>query len=183
MAIALVECASSQDVPDNLPRGQRVYCDQQSTRLPARPIDDAPRVRALKACARHAQAKPWTSSTMRSKPPLFAFGPSVPIVVMVPRRVPLACRGSRDPPRRRRTAITPAQRYNLRGSHRSDQEEFYQLLAHKDHIAVEAKLAEREHFCSYARPHGAFNDETPYSAPRERPLSKRQSFAISIGKR
>ncbi len=56
----------------------------------------------------------------------------------------------------------------VKRSRRSDQEEVYQLLAHKDDIALEAKLAERERFYSFARPHGAFNDKTPYSAPRER---------------
>lgn len=53
-------------------------------------------------------------------------------------------------------------------SHRSDQEEFYQLLSYKDDVDLEAKLAEWERFYNLARPHGAHNGKTPYEALRER---------------
>lgn len=53
-------------------------------------------------------------------------------------------------------------------SHRSDQEEFYQLLAYKDDVDLEKKLAEWEHFYNFGRPHGAFDGKTPYEALRER---------------
>jgi len=56
-------------------------------------------------------------------------------------------------------------------SHRSDQQEFYQLLSYKDDVDLEAKLMEWENFYNFARPHGAFNGKTPYEALRERLLS------------
>jgi len=53
-------------------------------------------------------------------------------------------------------------------SHRSDQQEFYQLLSYKDDVDLEAKLDEWERFYNFARPHGAFGGKTPYEALRER---------------
>ena len=53
-------------------------------------------------------------------------------------------------------------------SHRSDQQEFYQLLTYKGDVDLEAKLAEWERFYNLARPHGAFNGKTPYEALREK---------------
>lgn len=53
-------------------------------------------------------------------------------------------------------------------SHRSDEQEFYQLLTYKDDVDLEAKLAEWEGFYNFPRPHGAFNGKTPYEALRER---------------
>ncbi|GGA62292.1 hypothetical protein GCM10011499_35810 [Pelagibacterium lentulum] len=53
-------------------------------------------------------------------------------------------------------------------SHRSDQQEFYQLLSYKGGVDLEEKLAEWERFYNFARPHGAFNGKTPYEALRER---------------
>jgi transposase InsO family protein len=47
-------------------------------------------------------------------------------------------------------------------SHRSDQEEFYQLLTYKDDVDLERKLKEWERFYNYDRRHGAFNGKTPY---------------------
>jgi transposase InsO family protein len=51
-------------------------------------------------------------------------------------------------------------------SHRSDQEEFYQLLTYKDDVDLTAKLAAWEQFYNYERPHGAFRGKTPYEALR-----------------
>lgn len=53
-------------------------------------------------------------------------------------------------------------------SHRSDQQEFYQLLSYKDDVDLEAKLDEWERFYNFARPHGAFKGKTPYEALREK---------------
>ena len=53
-------------------------------------------------------------------------------------------------------------------SHRSDEQEFYQLLTYKGDVDLEAKLEEWERFYNFARPHGAFNGKTPYEALRER---------------
>jgi transposase InsO family protein len=51
-------------------------------------------------------------------------------------------------------------------SHRSDQEEFYQLLTYTDDVNLNEKLSEWERFYNYDRPHGAFNGKTPYEALR-----------------
>ena len=53
-------------------------------------------------------------------------------------------------------------------SHRSDQQEFYQLLSYKGNVDLEAKLDEWERFYNFHRPHGAFKGKTPYEALRER---------------
>ncbi|UCH85819.1 MAG: transposase, partial [Candidatus Latescibacterota bacterium] len=50
--------------------------------------------------------------------------------------------------------------------HRSDQEEFYQLLTYTDDVDLNKKLEEWENFYNYNRPHGAFNGKTPYEALR-----------------
>ena len=53
-------------------------------------------------------------------------------------------------------------------SHRSDQEEFYQLLDYTDDVDLKRKLANWEKFYNFARPHGAFKGKTPYEALREK---------------
>ena len=53
-------------------------------------------------------------------------------------------------------------------SHRSDKQEFYQLLSYKGDVDLEEKLAEWERFYNLARPHGAHNGRTPYEALREK---------------
>jgi transposase InsO family protein len=54
-------------------------------------------------------------------------------------------------------------------SHRSDEQEFYQLLTYNGDVDLEAKLADWERFYNLARPHGAHAGKTPYEALRERP--------------
>ncbi len=49
-------------------------------------------------------------------------------------------------------------------SHRTDQEEFYQLLTYTDDVDLNKKLAEWERFYNLERPHGAFKGKTPYEA-------------------
>ena len=51
-------------------------------------------------------------------------------------------------------------------SHRSDQEEFYQLLTYTDDVDLNSKLARWEAFCNHNRPHGAHGGKTPYEALR-----------------
>lgn len=53
-------------------------------------------------------------------------------------------------------------------SHRSDQEEFYQLLNYVDDVDLNKKLEEWENFYNFSRPHGAFDGLTPYEILRER---------------
>ena len=53
-------------------------------------------------------------------------------------------------------------------SHRTDQEEFYQLLAYTGDVDLEKRLTEWKGFYNYQRPHGAFAGKIPYEALRER---------------
>ena len=53
-------------------------------------------------------------------------------------------------------------------SHRSDQEEFYQLLIYIDDQGLNKKLDVREKFYNFSRPHGAFSGRAPYEIFRER---------------
>ena len=49
-------------------------------------------------------------------------------------------------------------------SHRTDQEEFYQLLTYTDDVDLNKKLKAWENFYNFNRPHGAFDGLTPYEA-------------------
>jgi transposase InsO family protein len=51
-------------------------------------------------------------------------------------------------------------------SHRSDQEEFYQLLTYTGDVDLNKKLAQWEEFYNFNRPHGAHGGNTPYEALR-----------------
>jgi len=53
-------------------------------------------------------------------------------------------------------------------SHRSDEQEFYQLLSYKGDVDLEAKLDQWEQFYNLHRPHGAHQGKTPYEALREK---------------
>jgi transposase InsO family protein len=57
---------------------------------------------------------------------------------------------------------TPELNGKVERSHRSDQEEFYQLLSYKDDVDLSKKLEEWERYYNYNRPHGAFQGRTPY---------------------
>ena len=47
-------------------------------------------------------------------------------------------------------------------SHRTDGEEFYQLLTYTNDVDLNSKLKDWEYFYNYDRPHGAFKGKTPY---------------------
>lgn len=47
-------------------------------------------------------------------------------------------------------------------SHRTDQEEFYQLLSYTDDVDLNKKLQYWEQFYNFNRPHGSLNGQTPY---------------------
>jgi transposase InsO family protein len=53
-------------------------------------------------------------------------------------------------------------------SHRTDEEEFCQLLTYKDDIDLEEKLVHWTRFYNLSRPHGAFNGTAPYETLREK---------------
>ncbi len=47
-------------------------------------------------------------------------------------------------------------------SHRTDKDEFYQLLTYTDDVNLNKKLNEWENFYNFSRPHAAFDGKTPY---------------------
>ena len=51
-------------------------------------------------------------------------------------------------------------------SHRTDQQEFYQLLSYTGDVDLKQKLEKWEEFYNFHRPHGAFNGQTPYEVLR-----------------
>jgi len=51
-------------------------------------------------------------------------------------------------------------------SHRTDQQEFYQLLTYTDDVDLNIKLEAWERFYNFDRPHGAFAGKTPYEVLR-----------------
>lgn len=53
-------------------------------------------------------------------------------------------------------------------SHRSDQDEFYQLLTYVEDENLNNKLAEWERFYNFSQSHGANAGKTPYEALREK---------------
>lgn len=61
---------------------------------------------------------------------------------------------------------TPQLNGKVERSHRSDQEEFYQLLTYKDDVDLNKKLEAWEQYYNYDRPHGAFKGRTPYEVLR-----------------
>ncbi len=63
---------------------------------------------------------------------------------------------------------TPQLNGKVERSHRTDKEEFYQLLTYRDDVDLKKKLAAWESFYNYDRPHGAHRGKTPYEALREK---------------
>ncbi len=63
-------------------------------------------------------------------------------------------------------ARTPQLSGKVKRSHRTDKEEFYQLLTYTDDVDLNEKLAQWEHFYNSDRPHGASKGGTPYEALR-----------------
>ncbi|MBC8485551.1 MAG: IS481 family transposase [Bacteroidetes bacterium] len=61
---------------------------------------------------------------------------------------------------------TPQLNGKVERSHRTDQEEFYQLLTYTDDVDLNRKLESWEQFYNFNRPHGAFDGKTPYEALR-----------------
>ena len=131
-------------------------------------IDDATRIRALKVYPRHTQ-----KNTMQFLDRVIDTFPFRIHTLRTDRghefqaqfHWHLADRGIRHVYIKPRTP-----RLNGKGerSHRTDKQEFYQLLTYTGDVDFNAKLAEWERFYNYQRPHGAFQGKTPYEALREK---------------
>ena len=63
-------------------------------------------------------------------------------------------------------ARTPQLNGKVERSHRTDKEEFYQLLTYKDDIDLNEKLEAWEQFYNYHRPHSSHEGKTPYEVMR-----------------
>jgi transposase InsO family protein len=144
------------------PGGQRVRRYQYTA------IDDATRIRALRVYRRHTQQNaiafldhvvatfPFRIHTVRTDrghefQALFHWH--------------LADQGIRHVYIKPRT---PQLNGKVERSHRTDQQEFYQLLTYKGDVDLEQRLAQWERFYNYDRPHSAFAGKTPYEALREK---------------
>jgi transposase InsO family protein len=131
-------------------------------------IDDATRVRALKVYRRHTQQNaiavlnyvvqkfPFRIHTVRTDrghefQALFHWH--------------LADQGIRHVYIKART---PQLNGKVERSHRTDQQEFYQLLRYTDDVGLTERLAAWEAFYHHHRPHGAVAGKTPYEVLRER---------------
>ena len=130
-------------------------------------IDDATRVRALKVYDRHTQANAiaFIDHVIARFP--FRIREVRTEMAMSPGQVPLARRGPRYPSCLHQ-ASSPQLNGKVERSHRTDEQEFYQLLTYTGDVDLHRKLAEWERFYNLSRPHGAFNGKAPYQALRER---------------
>ena len=63
---------------------------------------------------------------------------------------------------------TPRLNGKVERSHRTDKDEFYQLLSFVDDVDLNQKLAEWEDFYNYCRPHRSLRGKTPYEVLREK---------------
>jgi hypothetical protein len=63
---------------------------------------------------------------------------------------------------------TPQISGKVEHSHRTDKDEFYQLLTYRADVDLEKKLVEREKFDNYVRPRRAHRGITPYETLREK---------------
>jgi transposase InsO family protein len=61
-------------------------------------------------------------------------------------------------------ARTPQLNGKVERSHRTDEDEFYQLLSYTDDVDLNEKVKSWEHFYNFNRPHAAFEGKTPYEA-------------------
>ena len=131
-------------------------------------IDDATRVRALKIYKRHTQAN------------------AIDFIDYVVEKFPFRIRTIRTDRGHEFQALfhwhvadlgmehvyikprTPQLNGKVERSHRTDKDEFYQLLTYKDDVDLEEKLAVWERFYNFDRPHGAHGGKTPYEALREK---------------
>ena len=63
---------------------------------------------------------------------------------------------------------TPQLNGKVERSHRTDKDEFYQLIDYRDDVDLEKKLAAWERFYNYDRPHSSHRGKTPYEVLREK---------------
>jgi len=131
-------------------------------------IDDATRVRALKIYRRHTQAN------------------AIDFINYVVEKFPFRIRTIRTDRGHEFQALfhwhvadlgmehvyikprTPQLNGKVERSHRTDKDEFYQLLSYRDDVDLNKKLAVWERFYNFDRPHGAHGGKTPYEALREK---------------
>ncbi len=146
----------------------RNFEDQRVRRFQYTAIDDATRIRALKIYPRHNQANaikfidyvvdkfPFRINTIRTdRGHEFQAQFHWHVEDKGMRHVYIKPR-------------SPQLNGKVERSHRTDNEEFYQLLTYTDDVDLNKKLADWERFYNLDRPHGAFKGKTPYEALRSK---------------
>lgn len=131
-------------------------------------IDDATRIRALKVHTRHTQknAIHFLDDVIKQFPfRIHTVRTDRGHECQAQFHWHLADRGLRHVYSKART---PQLNGKVERSHRTDKQEFYQLLTYTGDVDLHKKLAEWEKFDNYHRPHGAFQGNTPYEALREK---------------
>jgi transposase InsO family protein len=131
-------------------------------------IDDATRVRALKVFNRHTQANAilFIDHVIKSFPfRIREVGTGNGHEFQAKFRWHVEDQGIRHAYFKPRS---PQLNGKVERSHRTDEEEFYQLLTDKDAVDLQEKLAHWERFYNLSRPHGAFNGKAPDEALREK---------------
>jgi len=63
---------------------------------------------------------------------------------------------------------SPWENGKVERSHRTDKDEFYQLIDYRDDVDLDKKLAAWERFYNYDRPHSSHRGKTPYEVLREK---------------
>lgn len=76
---------------------------------------------------------------------------------------------------------TPRLNGKVERSHRTDKEEFYQLLSYINDVDLNEKLREWEAFYNYHRPHSAHSGKTPYEVLKEKMQTASQSVSPLSG--
>ena len=144
------------------PAGQRIRRDQYTA------IDDTTRIRARRVYRRHTQqnASAFADDVIRTFPfRLHTVRTDRGHAFQALLHWHLADQGIQHVYIKPRT---PQLNGKVERSHRTDQQEFSQLLSDKGAVDLEQRLAEWERFYNFGRPHGAFAGQAPYEALRER---------------
>lgn len=142
--------------------------DKKIKRYQYTAIDDATRVRALKIYTRHTQknAIAFVDHSVAKLPfPIQQIRTDRGHEVQAQFHWHVEYLGIRHAYIKART---PQLNGKVERSHRSDQDEFYQLLSYKDDVDLHKKLDEWEQFYNFARPHGAHQRRTSYESLREK---------------
>ena len=75
--------------------------------------------------------------------------------------------------------MTPQLNGKVERSHKTDKNEFYQLLTYTDDVGLKRKVQALEHYYNFHRPHFSHKRRTPYEVPQCPRQAKGQRSAAS----